>query len=394
MSAARTVALCLAFASPTLAAPERPPGLADVRELRVFDHPNYTRVVIETSRGVLFRTGRLLSPTRFYLDLDETWIDLEPARVREMAQGSAVLRLRGGQNTLHRARVVLELPEGTGEPRVFSLSSPPRIVADFRREIPDPAAAPRTLSPGATPPGERVMPHGFDLRPVRRIAIDPGHGGKDPGAISRRGAVREKDVVLRIARELRLRLEREGFEVLLTREDDRFLALEERTAKANAWGADLFVSVHANASPNSATTGIETYLLDTRYDRQTARVAARENGTSVDKLNELQMILASLRLGYQERFAARVADTVHADLHGALSGRYGGTRDHGVKRGPFLVLFLAEMPSVLVEVGFVSNSSEAQRLASADFARAAAGGIARGVARYRDQHARSLVAER
>ncbi len=386
---AGTLALLLCtLAGAALAAPERPPGLADVRSLRVYDHPNYTRVVIEVSAPVRYQTGRLEEPTRFYLDLDEAWIEAEQAEPREMTERSAVRRLRGGQNTLYRARVVLELPEGTGSPRVFSLSTPFRIVADFRRD------APGGGGQGGGPDAHRVLPHSFDLRPVRRVALDPGHGGKDPGAISRRGGVREKDVVLRLARELRALLEDDGFEVLLTREDDRFLELEERTARANGWGADLYVSLHANASPNRSTSGIETYLLDTRYDRQTARVAARENGTSVEKLNELQMILASLRLGYQERFAARVARSVHADLRGSLDRRYGHTRDHGVKRGPFLVLFLAEMPSVLVEIGFVSNHDEAKRLSTADFARAAATGLARGVGRYRDEHARSLVAER
>jgi N-acetylmuramoyl-L-alanine amidase len=343
-------------------------------------------VVVEVSGPVHFETGRLDAPPRFYLDIDEAWIEAEQARPREMIEGSAVHRLRGGQNTLRRARVVLELPAETGSPRVFSLTAPFRIVADFRRDAPLPQeAAPEPAQP---------LAQGFDLRPVRRIALDPGHGGRDPGAISRRGGVREKDVVLRVARELRAELEREGFLVMLTRDDDRFLPLEERTAVANAWGADLFVSLHANASPNRGTAGVETYLLDTRFDRQTARVAARENGTSVDKLNELQLILASLRLGYQERYAARVAQNLQKDLHGALSRRFGGAPDLGVKRGPFLVLFLAEMPSVLVEVGFVSNGPEAQRLASPAFARAAASGLARGIGRYRDEHARSLVAER
>jgi len=180
----------------------------------------------------------------------------------------------------------------------------------------------------------------------------------------------------------------------MTRDRNEYLSLEERTARANALNADLFVSIHANASPNRKTHGVETYLLDTRYDRQTARVAARENGTSIDQLSELQKILAALRLGYNERYAARLAEDIHKDLLSNLRTSYRATKDLGVKRGPFLVLFMAEMPAILVEVGFLSNRNEAKRLGSQAFANTAAAGIASGLVRYRDEHARRLVAGR
>jgi N-acetylmuramoyl-L-alanine amidase len=233
----------------------------------------------------------------------------------------------------------------------------------------------------------------FDVRPVRRVAIDPGHGGKDPGALGA-GSLREKDVVLRISRELARELRRAGLEVYMTRERDSFHELQARTDAANRWGADLFISIHANASRRGSAAGVETYLLDTRYDRQTARVAARENGTTVGELSDLQRILASLRLGYNERFAARFADSVHGSLVRGLRKRYGHVTDLGVKRGPFLVLFQADMPAILVEVGFVTNRAEAGRMASAAFAREAALGLARGILSYRDHHARSLIAGR
>ncbi len=197
-----------------------------------------------------------------------------------------------------------------------------------------------------------------------------------------------------MARLLRDRLRQAGFEVIMTRKRDEYLSLEERTALANRHKGDLFVSIHANASPNRRTTGVETYLLDTRYDRQTARVAARENGTTIDQLSELQRILASLRLGYHERYAARLARQTHQSLLESLRGSYRKTNDLGVKHGPFLVLFMADMPAILVEVGFVSNRGEAQRLSSSAFAKAAAVGLANGIVRYRNEHARRLVAGR
>ena len=203
-------------------------------------------------------------------------------------------------------------------------------------------------------------------------------------------------MVLRVARELERQLDQQDFDAFLTREDDRYLTLEQRTHIANQRKADLFVSVHANSSHNKGTHGVETYVLDTRYDRQTERVAARENGTSVKALEDLQVILASLRLGYIERFAAPLAKHVQGALVRDLRAEHRSTRDLGVKRGPFLVLFMADMPSVLVELGFLSHKGEAKRLQQRAYARAAARGIARGLSRYRDEHdrKRSRIARR
>ncbi|TDI96881.1 MAG: N-acetylmuramoyl-L-alanine amidase [Deltaproteobacteria bacterium] len=362
-----------------LGAGKRPAGLLDVTDVRVFDHPNHTRVVVELSGSARYHTGTLEDPARLYIDIDGVWIEAPLREPRSSGASAPLRRVRAGQNTLQRARVVMELAEGSVKHHTFHLKQPFRIVTDVYR-------AGSASEP--TPDDDR-----FDQRPVRRIVLDPGHGGKDPGARGR-GGVKEKDVVLRVSRLLRDRLRQAGFEVVMTRERDEYLSLEERTAVANRLKGDLFISIHANASPNRKTTGVETYLLDTRYDRQTARVAARENGTSIGQLNELQRILASLRLGYHERYAVRLAREIHESLLESLRRSYRGTSDLGVKHGPFLVLFMADMPAILVEVGFVSNRAEARRLSSKAFARAAAAGIANGIVRYRDEHARRLVAGR
>lgn len=362
-----------------LGAGKRPAGLLDVTDVRVFDHPNHTRVVVELSGSARYHTGTLEDPARLYIDIDGVWIEAPLREPRSSGASAPLRRVRAGQNTLQRARVVMELAEGSVKHHTFHLKQPFRIVTDVYR-------AGSASEP--TPDDDR-----FDQRPVRRIVLDPGHGGKDPGARGR-GGVKEKDVVLRVSRLLRDRLRQAGFEVVMTRERDEYLSLEERTAVANRLKGDLFISIHANASPNRKTTGVETYLLDTRYDRQTARVAARENGTSIGQLSELQRILVSLRLGYHERYAVRLAREIHESLLESLRRSYRGTSDLGVKHGPFLVLFMADMPAILVEVGFVSNRAEARRLSSKAFARAAAAGIANGIVRYRDEHARRLVAGR
>jgi N-acetylmuramoyl-L-alanine amidase len=360
-----------------LGAGVRPAGLGDVTDVRVSDHDRFSRVVIELSSRAHYRLQRLSNPARLFIDIDSTWIDPPQREARASSRSSPLISVRGGQNTLRTARVVLELDRPDRDHRIFFLEQPFRIVTDVFAE-----ARPAS-EPGAS----------FDARPVRRVILDPGHGGKDPGA-SGRGRLREKDVVLRTALRAKQELERAGLEVFLTRSRDVYLTLEDRTRKANELGGDLFVSIHANASPRRSTQGIETYLLDTRYDRQTARVAARENGTTVDALNDLQLILASLRLGYNERYAARLAQHVHRDLTRRLRSYHRPTRDLGVKRGPFLVLFQADMPAVLVELGFLSNRGEAKRMRTDAFVQAAAEGIARGILAYRGEHARGLIAER
>ncbi len=377
---ARALLLC-ALAALALGAWVRPAGLGDVRGVSLADQGTHVRVVVELSRPARHSLARLGSPARLFLDLESTWIESPERQPREAPAPGPVVRVRGGQNQIETARVVIELDSSAREHRVFVLEQPYRVVVDVFRASAAARAAPAPA------------PSHFHERPVRRVILDPGHGGKDPGALGPAG-LREKDVALRIARRVEQRLERAGLEVYLTRQRDEFLSLEERTRLANRMRGDLFVSIHANASRNRQTHGVETYLLDTRYDRQTARVAARENGTTVDALSELEFILASLTLSYNERFAARLAHHVHTSLARSLHGRWPDSRDLGVKRGPFLVLFQADMPSILVEVGFVSNRAEASRLRSDAFAERAAEGIARGILAHRDEHQNRLVAGR
>jgi N-acetylmuramoyl-L-alanine amidase len=375
--------LLLVFA---VGAGKRPAGLGDVKLIKVYEDEHHTRVVVELTRPAEYHTGFVADPPRYYIDIENTWIEPEARQPQELSDHQVVRNVRGGQNTLTRARVVVEL-DRPGRPRdTFVVRSPDpfRIVTDIHHGEPHPRP------PVAARAGQ---PDAFDRRPVRRVVIDPGHGGKDPGAIGS-GGLREKDVVLKVSRALADRLRREGLEVYLTRDSDKFIPLDQRTQLANRWKGDLFVSVHANASRNRRSSGVETYLLDTRYDRNTARVAARENGTTVAELNDVQHILASLALSYSERYASPLAEKVHTGLMSSLRRKFGSTRDLGVKRGPFLVLFQADMPAILVEIGFVTNKSEARRLRRRDFPTAVANGIAEGVLRYRDNHARSLIAGR
>jgi len=217
---------------------------------------------------------------------------------------------------------------------------------------------------------------------IRRIVVDPGHGGHDPGAMGTDGS-REKDVVLDIGLKLARKLKDEmGIDVVMTRSTDVFIPLEERTAIANKVNADLFVSIHANASLNKSVSGIETYYLNLAKTEKAARVAARENNTSLEKVSLLQAILFDLMANYKLNDSARLADEVQKSLCKKVTNQYPGTRNLGVKQGPFYVLVGATMPSILVETAFISNQNDVTRLKDPEYQDTTASGIIDGIKGY------------
>lgn len=218
------------------------------------------------------------------------------------------------------------------------------------------------------------------------VMIDPGHGGYDPGTESSAG-VMEKDLALQIAMRLKAALEARGIRAELTRSTDVFISLAERTRIANSAGADLFVSIHLNSSPNTDTTGIEVYYLNNTTDRATIRLARMENGgadgygTSND--SNLNYILTDLRQNYKAIEASSLARMIDAQAVADLDSGLGlNVNALGAKMGPFYVLVGAHMPAVLVECGFMSNAAEAARLASPQYQDVLAGATATAVVHY------------
>jgi N-acetylmuramoyl-L-alanine amidase len=232
----------------------------------------------------------------------------------------------------------------------------------------------------------------MDLRPVRMVVIDAGHGGRDPGAIGV-GDLREKDVTLALARALRKSLRARAFEVVMTRDRDRTLSLEERTAIAEGAGGDVFVSVHANSSPRAEVAGVELFTLQQNAERQTLRLAARENGVAPAQVDPLQRLLARLRLGEAGARSSLLARQVYHEIASGMGPRWPSVREPALKEGPFYVLYLSDMPALLVEAGFVTHPDDARRLSDPRYLRAMAEEIAQGIERFRDQAA-PLVAER
>jgi N-acetylmuramoyl-L-alanine amidase len=238
-------------------------------------------------------------------------------------------------------------------------------------------------SAGSRPPALAAPPSAEEAttRAVRRIVIDAGHGGHDPGAIGARG-LREKDLTLDIALKVAVHLRQAGFDVLLTRSTDRFLQLEERTALANTARADLFVSIHVNAHPRRNRSGIETYFLNVSDDRYAARLAARENGAEPESDpsdGDLRRIRSDLDAVASAGSSRRLAELMQGELCKAVRGRFGEVRDLGVKSALFYVLLGARMPAVLVETGFISNRGEEGRLATAAYREEVARSVTRAV---------------
>jgi N-acetylmuramoyl-L-alanine amidase len=222
----------------------------------------------------------------------------------------------------------------------------------------------------------------------RVVVIDAGHGGHDPGALGP-GGIKEKNIVLDVAKRLKKELEaRGGYEVYLTRDRDEYLSLEERTMVANDKGADLFISVHANAHNSASVKGLETYYLNYTNEREALRVAARENKISVRRMqkqrSEKDVILASLQLDNNVHESRRLANYVQGAMVSQVDRQYKSVKDLGVKNALFYVLVGAKMPSVLVEVAFITNPTEAKRLQSKTYRAGLAKGIAGGVDKYFD----------
>ncbi len=215
---------------------------------------------------------------------------------------------------------------------------------------------------------------------VRTIMIDAGHGGKDPGAMA--GGVQEKNVNLRMAKLLGGMLKEQGFEVHYTRTADKFLPLEERTAMANAKNADLFISLHCNAYKDKNVRGLEIYYLNLATDAQAVRVAARENGVSAKKISDMQFILSDLMLNSKINESRQMAAMIEKETLRAVRPRFAVT-SHGSKGAFFYVLTGARMPSILVELGYLTNPEEAARLNSDAYLTLMARGLADGVVAYK-----------
>ena len=217
---------------------------------------------------------------------------------------------------------------------------------------------------------------------IGRIVIDPGHGGYDTGTVGPSG-LQEKDLVLDISLKLKkLVEERLNGEVILTRTDDSFIQLEDRTALANQSQADLFISIHANSSPNRRVSGVETFFLNFATTADVEEIAARENSSSQKTVFELQDLVKRIALKEKLDESREFAQTVQKSMANHLQKTRPSTKNRGVKQAPFIVLIGASMPSILSEISFVSNPSDEKLLKSPNYRQKVAEALCKGIEDY------------
>ncbi len=340
-----------------------------VKDIRYWTSSNYTRVVIDLSEPVEFSKNRISSPDRIYFDLKNT--KLEKTIQATLPIGDGILKaVRAGQFDPDTVRIVIDL-EKIEDFKTYFLEDPARLIIDIFG-----------VSKNVEKPESSLF--------TRRIVIDPGHGGHDPGAIGPKGLC-EKDVVLDIALKLKKILMADpSNEVFLTRETDVFIPLEERTAIANKKDADLFVSIHANASPRKKARGIETYLLNWTTDEEAMSVAARENAISLGKMKEInqqwnvvEIIKSDLMRQNKRDESIKLANFIQSSLIAKFNDNLNkNIEDLGVKQALFYVLFGAKMPSVLVEALFISNTEEEKLLLRDSYRMHIAKSVAKGLDKY------------
>jgi N-acetylmuramoyl-L-alanine amidase len=369
--------------------------------------PGAVRVTLELEGETAFREEQTGSPPRVTIALQDTRPTDALTNAAQAFPDDIVRQIRITRQN-GTTRVTLNLSAATTH-AVYALYNPYRVILDFSREAavraaatpagpassrarastrPPPRSAPSTPATAATPaaPPRPNGVGGFSLSRqlglgVARIVIDPGHGGHDPGAMT--GQTSEAELALDIARRLeQLLLNEPGVEVVMTRRSDTFVALEERTAIANREGADLFLSIHVNASEDERARGIETYFLNFAPSPAAEAIAARENAASARTMRQLPDIVKAIALNNKIDESRDFASLVQSALIDRTRRSNASVKDLGVKQAPFMVLIGATMPSILAEISFLTNSQEAALLRAPAYRQQVAEALFAGVMQY------------
>ncbi|MCL2789693.1 MAG: N-acetylmuramoyl-L-alanine amidase [Desulfobulbus sp.] len=421
------------------AAPRTPPRLAALTPVKYWSSDDYCRIVLQPDAPVPF-SAKVLNQNnnqerQLAIDLGQSYIDQKNRRPFLVRTGF-LKAIRSDQLNGDTARVVLDLTSFSGY-KIFSLPDPFRVIVDIRGGTANPvvgqpakaAAPPLPAAPqivreaAAKPPINETrspivslteqkkrspQPLGTSLAGkeksreklslaqqlglgVRKIVIDPGHGGKDPGAMA--FGLKEKDITLALSKKIaKILNETYQYEVVLTRNKDAFIPLEERTAIANAQKSDLFISIHTNAHSDQGKSGIETYFLNLATDANAMHVAALENATSTHSIGEMQNILSTMMQNSKVVESTRLAQFVQSNLSSGL-GRGYKRHNLGVKQAPFYVLIGADMPAILAEISFITNPEEAKLLRNDQYLDQIASHLAAGIAAYVDHRHTAAVTQ-
>ncbi len=396
------------------------------------------RVSIELDRELTFHQELLENPRRVFFDLKGARPSPALQNGTLKFEEDIVREIRLGRHPKNVTRVVMDT-EGTQSYSVFTLYDPFRVIIDFKRAAtaapssgsgpaanpaavsttgpsapeskpaaaapppPPPPPLPTRSSPAASLPAPTVPSANADGRfsiarqlglGVSRVVIDAGHGGHDPGA--KANGLNEAELTLDVAMRLKRLLEKQpGIEVVMTREKDVFIPLEERTAIANREGADLFLSIHANASRNQQARGVETYFLNFATNPEAEAVAARENSASGRTMHNLPSIVRAIALNNKIDESRDFAATVQKSMISRLGAKNKQVRNLGVKQAPFVVLIGAGMPSVLAEISFVTHKQEGALLKTPAYRQTIAEALQDAILKYqRSLKTKSAIAAR
>lgn len=367
-----------------------------VRDLRTWSTPDGTRLVLDLNHKASFTESHLRNPDRVVIEISNAILG-KSSRQR-VSGGTIPQSFHIAQS---RPRVVtITLPRTQGlKYKAFALTKPDRLVIDLYHKAKDqmrqigetsstspsaPAVAlptpPTIPSPTVTEPVRPTAPK--PANQTQTIVIDPGHGGKDPGTIGQHGTT-EKDVTLKVGLLLKdLLATLPNTRVLMTRDRDAFIELEDRAKFANGKDADLFISIHVNSHPHKGVRGLEIYHFGEAKDQRALEVAARENGTPLNSTGVgWEYIVADLLTSKKIEHSQELAWTAKQAMVTNLNGRY-STIDHGVKTAPFYVLRFTTMPSILAEIAFMSNPAEEEQMRSQPFLAHIAESIFEGVKTY------------
>jgi N-acetylmuramoyl-L-alanine amidase len=374
--------------------------------------PGITRVVLELGDGVEATPSQLLNPHRLMVELRVgTAPATPPAPIAAPTPPvvttvlppppklTVAVKAEAPRMEIPAAPKPLERPVAeppvTAEPAKSQISheSVPaagslpleaKVELAKTTEGPVPAApirAERASSARPTSTGENSLTRALGLK-INRVVIDPGHGGQDQGTSGPKGLL-EKDLVLDVAKRVgKLIEDRMGAEVIYTRTDDTFIPLEGRTALANDRKADLFLSIHANSSPATHVAGIETYYLNFTDSKDALDVAARENAVSDKSVFELRDLIQKITQHDKAEESREFASRIQSSLFALSTRNFPGEKNRGVRKAPFVVLIGASMPSVLAEIGFLSNPKEETLLKKSDYRDKLAEALYRGLSRY------------
>jgi N-acetylmuramoyl-L-alanine amidase len=356
-----------------LAVPSLPDERVEIHSIRYFTHPTYTRIVIDVGKLREYIYNRLKSPDRIYVDIYQAKLNPILYEKKILVQNDHLSQIRIAQKTSSTVRIVADLNLDISSFRVWHLPDPFRIIIDIH---------PSKFYRPSQPSSKKLSIIRQLGLGVQRVVLDPGHGGKDPGCVGKNGTL-EKDVVLIISRLLKTLLEKDGLEVILTRGSDIFLPVENRTVIANQKQADLFISIHANATRNRKLSGVETFYLNFSQDPSIIATAARENATSTKNIGKMKDIIEKIIQNTKIPESKELAKDIQNNLVRSLSKKYSNINSLGVKGGPFWVLIGAEVPSVLVEISFLSNPTEEKRLQSTQYRQRIAQGIYEGIMAYK-----------